>query len=336
MVLVTGATGFLGAHLACDLLLQGLEIKALHRSSSSLSEFNLIASYRLGDKKQEYLGRITWITGDILDYDSLLDALEGVEKVYHAAAVVSFWPKMREQMFRINVEGTANVVNACLEKKTGKLCYVSSIAALGRSYNKREIDEETPWTESELNSNYAKSKYRAEMEVWRGMEEGLTAVIVNPGVILGEGDWNKGSCRLFRNAFNGFPFYTRGVNGYVDVLDVTRAMILLMESNIKSERFVLVGENISVKDLFATADMVKRKASRRMEVKPWMAAIGWRIFSAMSMVSGREPMISKEIATTTTHQYYYSSRKIKELLFFRFTPIREVCQRISQYINITH
>lgn len=301
-----------------------------------MSEFNLIASYRLGDKKQEYLGRITWITGDILDYDSLLDALEGVEKVYHAAAVVSFWPKMREQMFRINVEGTANIVNACLEKKIGKLCYVSSIAALGRSYNKREIDEETPWTESELNSNYAKSKYRAEMEVWRGMEEGLTAVIVNPGVILGEGDWNKGSCRLFRNAFNGFPFYTRGVNGYVDVLDVTRAMLLLMESNIKSERFVLVGENISVKDLFATADTVKRKASRRMEVKPWMAAIGWRIFSAMSLVSGREPMISKEIATTTAHQYYYSSRKIKELLPFRFTPIREVCQRISQYINIMH
>ena len=197
MVFVTGATGLVGSHLVQALVQQGKPVRALYRSA--------VPAYTGADK-------VEWVQGDILDVISLEEALNGVSQVYHCAAVVSFNPKRINELFQVNVEGTANVVNACINAGVQKLLYVSSVAALGRMREDSAIDENMHWSPKTNNSEYGKSKYLAEMEVWRGIGEGLKAVIVNPTIILGAGDWNAGSTQIFKTVYNEFPWYTGGIN----------------------------------------------------------------------------------------------------------------------------
>lgn len=325
-VLLTGATGFLGAHVAAGLLERGFSVKALKRSTSSLDEFYYVLKMR--GMSDGIINKLRWRECDLLDTYTLAKETEGVEKIYHCAAIVSFWHKKREEMMHANVQGTANIVNCALDAGVKKLCYASSIAALGREKDGDRIDENTPWRDSKYNTQYAISKYLAEMEVWRGQEEGLDSVIVNPGIIIGEGNWDKGSCRLVNTAAKGFSFYTRGSNGYVDVLDVTRAMIELMGSKISGERFVLVEGNIPFKEFFALLSKEFGKPSPRIPVGRAMAQLARLFYGIKSLASGEEPLVTRETARNSQKSFYYINDKIKRELGFEFTPMEETIKRV--------
>lgn len=324
-VLLTGATGFLGAHLAISLLQRQTPVIAAKRANSSLQEFELVCKIRGVDA--QLLTNLQWVECDILDTIALEKVMQGVDVVYHTAAVVSFWPKRFDEMMLTNVQGTANVVNCALDAGVKKLCYSSSIAALGREKSGDIIDEESAWKESKYNSQYAISKYLAEMEVWRGVEEGLDAVMVNPGVILGEGKWDKGSCRLFDTVYKGLKFYTEGVNGYVDVLDVCRAMIQLTESDIKNQRYVMVGDNLMFKDFFARVAKALNKPAPSINVGPFLAQAARLMYAVKALISGHEPLVTKETARNSQEKFIYKSDKIKRDLAFEFTPVDETISR---------
>ncbi len=322
MILVTGGTGFVGAYVLFELLERGEEIKALKRENSNLQLIEKIFSYYTDDYKQ-LLSQVDWITGDINDIISLDEAMQGVRKIYHCAAVVSFEPKDKSSMFKTNIDGTANVVNAALKHSIEKFCYVSSIAAIGRAENDNLITEETSWKSSERNSNYAKSKYAAEREVWRGIEEGLNAVIVNPSVILGPGDWNLGSPKIFQTMWKGTKFYTTGVNGFVDVRDVAKAMVKLMNSSIVNQRFILSSENLSYQELFTQIMKAFGKEPQQIEATSWMLNVAWRVEKLKDLLFNSKPLITKETVSTSQNKYFYSSDKIKQQLSFDFILINQ-------------
>jgi nucleoside-diphosphate-sugar epimerase len=328
LIAVSGATGFLGAHLVCRLLKKGLQVRALKRSDSNMAEFEYIYSLLFinNDAKQN----LTWFEADVLDTPALEIALHGVDEVYHCAAMVSFSQKDKDIMMQANVQGTANMVNLSLIHGVKKFAFISSIAALGREKSGVHVTEKSKWVESKLNSNYAVSKYKAEMEVWRASMEGLNVVIVNPGVILGSGNWQKGSCALFNMAYKGMPFYTHGVNGYVDVLDVADATIQLMDNNIFAERFILVSENTSIKyflDETATQLNKKKPSIEVNKILAEMALIGSAI---AAFFTGKKPNLTKETSRASLNKYYYSNQKIKDKIGFEFIPIK---QTIAQTCN---
>jgi nucleoside-diphosphate-sugar epimerase len=278
---------------------------------------------------------VEWVEGDVLDILSLQDAMEGMDVVIHSAAIVSFHRKDRARMYQVNVEGTANVVNMAMEAGVKRLVHISSIAALGRTSDGRTVNEEKKWEENKNNTHYGRSKYKAELEVWRAMAEGLNAVILNPSTILGFGDWHSGSCALFRNAYNEFGWYSPGLNGFVDVEDVARATVLMMETDITEERFIVNGDNWPFKRLLHTmADgFGKKRASR--ETKAWLLGLAWRLEAVKSWFGKHKPLLTKESARVAhSRTVFDSSKLLKALPEFEFKPleqsIREAC---GKYVN---
>ncbi|MEI7663999.1 MAG: NAD-dependent epimerase/dehydratase family protein, partial [Bacteroidota bacterium] len=249
-------------------------------------------------------------------------------EIYHCGAVVSFYPKDHKTMLKVNIEGTANLVNKALEHKVAKFCYVSSVATLGRAENNDVSTEETYWVPSGKNSVYGISKYGAEREIWRGMEEGLNAVIINPSVILGPGFWQDNS-GLFRLVYEGLKYYTRGVNGYVDARDISKAMISLMDQDIFGERFICSAANLSYQDFFTLIAKHLNKPAPAVNVPPSMTAVAWRAEAVRAFLTGSRPEVTREMATTTSQVYTYSSAKLCKTLNFTFRPvedsIREIC-----------
>ncbi len=295
---------------------------ATYRSESKLELARKIFSFYNPDW-QPLFSKIKWLKLDLADVAALGEALEQVDLLYHCAARISFEGNDGTGMVRDNTTTTANVVNAALQGGIKKMVHVSSVAALGRGANEKTIDEKSRWTESKANSAYARSKYLSELEVWRGMEEGLNAVIVNPSIILGPGDWSQGSPTMFRTIAGGFKFFSHGINGFVDVRDVAEVMIRLMRSEIHSERFVVVAENRSYRDVFfAIADClgVKRPS---VEAKPWMGAIVWRLVKFKTALFGGKAMVTKETVRTSFQKSFYSNKKVKEKLGMEFRPVEE-------------
>lgn len=314
MILVTGASGLLGSHLIKELSKQGEQIKALYCNT----------------RQPENAKGVEWIKGDISDVVFLEEVMQDVDKVYHCAAIVSFNPGQKNILNHVNIEGTANVVNACLQAGVKKLLFVSSVAALGRVQgDATPINEKMKWIEGESSSEYGKSKYLAEMEVWRGIGEGLPAVIVNPVIILGAGDWDKGSTEIFKSAYNEFPWYTKGVNGFVDVLDVVKAVQLLMNGNPVNERFILCSENVSYKEIFTEIAGCFNKKPPYKEVNSLIAEMVWRWESLKAMVTHKLPLLSKETARTAQAKIYYDNSKLKCYApNFEYTPLKETLKRI--------
>jgi dihydroflavonol-4-reductase len=328
-VFVTGATGFLGAHLVCALLQKGYSIKALKRPQSAMSEFDFISGLYFGQERELGVKNLEWVIGDINDYDSLEENIETGQLVYHCAALVSFSQADKALLFKTNVKGTENIVNACLEKKCGKLIYVSSTAAVGRAAPGQMSDETDEWDEKDRPSNYSISKYYAELEVWRGIEEGLNAVIVNPPLIIGPCNWQKTTGRFFINASRNFPFYTQGSNSFVYVEDVCKAMFLLAESAINSERFLVVGENMQWRDFMNTVSDAMGKKRPFIEVTPWIAGMAWRTLGVLSFLIGKRPMVTKESARSSLQKIMFSSNKLKAALNFEFTPMQEAITKTA-------
>ena len=323
MILVTGGTGLLGSRLIYDLVRSGEKVRAIKRPTSDLATIKNIFNYYSPSEKN-LIENIEWIEGDVMDMFSLLEAMEGVTKVYHCAAMVSFNPKARDKMMKVNIEGTANIVNACLEKEIGKLCYASSVAAIGQPHtapSQEESTEKTPWKASPKNSNYTISKYASEQEVWRGIEEGLNAVIVNPSIIIGPGNWRKSSANMFPRVWKGLKYYTTGINGFVDVRDVSTAMISLMNSEIKSERFIITAENLPFKKVFdRIAEFLGKKRAQK-KISPLLIEILWRTEKIRSWITGSKPFITKEIAIEASLKHFYSNKKIKQAIDLEFIPI---------------
>ena len=277
-VLVTGGTGFIGAYIIQELITKGYSVKALHRRNN----FPFYIS-------KETLSKVEWIQGDILDVVTLENAMENVDAIIHSAAIVSFDKKLREQMYRINVEGTANVVNLALEKNIKRLIHISSVAAIGRTAKGQTVDEEKKWVTSSLNTHYAISKQKSEMEVWRAMAEGLSAVIVNPSTVLGFGNWNSSSTAIFKNIYNGFSWYSEGENGFVDVKDVAEVAVALIDTEITGQRFILNGDNWPFRKLFnSIADQFKKPQPHRLAT-PFLGEIAWRLEHLKSYFSGHRP-----------------------------------------------
>ncbi|MBI1222295.1 MAG: NAD-dependent epimerase/dehydratase family protein [Bacteroidetes bacterium] len=332
MILLTGATGFLGSHVCATLLENGYQVRACRRINSSLQEFHQIMKWRLGNDWEEQYPSPEWVYADILDYESLMDAMSGVEAVFHVAAIVSFWSKRRDELFEVNVEGTANVVDACLESEIPWMIHTSSIAAIGRDDKHPQINENSEWINTPNNSQYAISKHLAELEVWRGREEGLKASMVNPGIILGEGDWTKGSCRLLKKIADGLPYYTQSQNGYVDVIDVAKALLALYQKRIDGERFILVGESLTARDLIQTGAQVFGNKEARIEIHPWMMRIAAYVSTLISYFNKKEPLITKETAATATHTYQYATEKSKNELNIQYNSLESLFRRIQSII----
>lgn len=334
MILVTGGTGLIGSYLLLDLTRSGEKVRALKRPTSDLSHVRNI--FNIYENNHEMLfNKIEWIEGDLLDILSLEEAMDDVEEVYHAAATVSFYRRDKWSMLRNNIEGTENVVNAALEKKIRKLCFVSSIAALGRPENHDTlIDENLFWKESKYNSNYAISKYGAEREIWRGIEEGLNAVIVNPSIVLGIANTSKSIYKLFETVHRGLRFYPPGVNGYVDVKDVTRAMITLMKSDIKNERFILNNVNVSYQELFTKIALLYGKKPPTIRTNKIMIDMAWRAEWLRSVLTGKAPVLTRETARTSGKKSLYSSDKIKSRLNFQYRDFEETLKEYGDYYRM--
>jgi len=268
------------------------------------------------------------MNGDVLDVAALQEAMDGVDAVIHSAAKVSLVAKERNEMFKTNIEGTANLVNIAIEKNIRRFIHVSSVAALGRNVNGETVNEQQPWEEHKLNTNYAISKYSAEMEVWRGIGEGLNAAIVNPSTIIGYGDWNNSSCAIFKSVYEELPWYTNGINGFIDVEDVARAIVLLSESDIVGERFILSAENTSFKKLFdAIADSFGKRHPT-IEATPFLAEIAWRMEKIKSLFTRKSSVVTKESARIAMSKTYFDNSKILKFLpRLSFTPLQQTIEK---------
>jgi nucleoside-diphosphate-sugar epimerase len=326
MRFVTGGTGLIGSHLLFELVSAEKKVKALKRKTSDLQQVLKTFSW-YAENPQELFSRIEWVEGDMLDYFGLEKLLSGVEEIYHCAAIVSFDGKEKKQMIRNNVEGTANLVNAALENGVKKVCHVSSVSALGKSQNGYPVDELTNWTPSRKVTGYSQSKFFSETEIWRGIEEGLNAVIVNPSIVLGPGNWEAGSSRLFKTVWDGLNFYTKGVTGFVDVKDVAKAMVLLMEDknfeNCKNQRFLLNAENLSYRELFSRIADALGKPRPKMYAPPAITGLAWRAASVFSIFSKNSPAISRETAAAGHTETLFDGGKITRFIPFAYLPVSE-------------
>lgn len=324
MILVTGGTGLVGSHLLLHLAKQGEKIRALIRKSSSQQNVK-----RLFESNPELYQQIEWVDGDILDVLSLAEAMNGIEKVYHCAALISFMPKDRYRMLEVNRNGTANVVNLCLASRIKKLCYVSSVAAIDRVDECQIIDESAPWQENAAHSGYAISKQAAEREVWRGIAEGLNAVIVNPGIIIGPGNWHSGSGKLFSSVWNGLKFYSEGISGFISAADVAKCMYALMESDISEDRFILVSENLTYREvLFQIADCLQKKRPL-LRANKFLSQAAWRLAALVSFFTQKQPLITQETAASGLRKVSYSHQKIQSATGIQFEKINKAIEKTA-------
>jgi len=333
MILVTGGTGLVGSHLLYHLSLGNDKIRAIYRTTSSLEKVKKVFSFYTNDKT--LFSKIEWFQADITEVPAMIPAFVNVKQVYHCAAFISFNPKDYREMRKVNIHGTAIVVNLAIDAKIDKLCFVSSIAAVGDSSKGNSITEENEWNKELDNSGYSITKFGAEMEVWRASQEDVAVVIVNPGVILGSGFWNAGSGKIFTQVYNGLNYYTEGITGFVSVQDVVKPMILLMNSAIKNERFILVSENKSFKEIFfLIADAFGKKRPFR-KIKPWQTAIFWRLTWGISKITGIAPLLSKYSAKSAHSISRYSSEKIEKAVDFKFEKIEKSIKRICDaYLKV--
>ncbi len=333
MILLTGGTGLVGSHLLYELTLEGKKVRALKRKGSRIDIAEKIFEWYNPENYKNQFNLIEWVDGDLSDIFSLRDALQGVKNVYHCAAVVSFVPSERPKMLKINIDGTANLVNACLLENVEKLCHCSSIAAVGRPDKGTWVDESLIWKTSRKNSYYSISKFGAEREVWRGSEEGLKVVIVNPSVIIGPGDPYRSSARLFTTVKDGLRFYSSGSTGFVDARDVAKAMKELTESDIHDERYILNSENISYKKLFEIFAHHAKVKPPFFKAGRTLSEIAWRMEKIRSLVTGSNPLITKETARSANSRYEFSNEKIISELGLKFYTVEEAAENTAGFFE---
>ena len=326
MVLITGGTGLLGSHVIANQLIHGNEVRVLYREEQRKKIVQRLLSFYYPENAEEYFNRIDWVKGDVLDTEDLTKAMQNIEIVIHCAAIVSFRRRDFHRLWKVNREGTANVVNVALEANIRKLIHVSSTAAIGSDGQlpdgyKRETNH---WNANEIASTYSYTKFSAEKEVWRGIEEGLNAVIVNPSVMFGPGSWNETSLTIFKTLANGLKYYTAGGNAFVDVRDIADVISLLCENEIHSERFLVTGHNLKFKELFdKICTELNIKAPDKL-AGPTMTEIAWMLSSLKAYFTGKPSALTKESARSSQKTTRYSSDKLlKTFPEFKFRSIED-------------
>lgn len=329
MDLITGGTGIVGAHLLLERAEQGL-VRALFRKGSDRSIVEKVFQHYRADA-DVLLQRIEWAEGDVIDTDALAEAMQGIQHVYHCAAIVSFDPRDTGAMDRVNVGGTANVVNAALEAGVERLCHVSSTAAIGSAPAGVLRDESLPWLGGKNISAYAVSKYEAEMEVYRGIAEGLQAVIVNPCIVIGPGAPGRSSMTLMERLHRGTRFYPPGSNAMVDARDVAACMVQVLKQAPSGERFLLVGENIAYREAFEIFSKAFGKEPPSFALRAWMLHSAWRIERVRSWLSGSTPFVTKATAHSALIERGYSAKKVEALLGRRFRSVGEMAENMGAY-----
>ena len=333
MVLVTGATGLVGTHLVAELIKRGIRVRATRRAGSDTGRvYQLLEHYSVS--MEQYSELLDWVELDLLNPVDAYGAISGTEVVYHTAAMISFDPRDRKEILKNNVQITGNIVNACLDQNIKKLCYTSSTSALGSALMNEKATEGSPWIADESRTSYSLSKYRSEMEVWRGIAEGLNAVIVNPSIIVGPGDWIRGSSRMFKVVWDGLKYYTEGVTGYVDVRDVVNAMIWLAESEISGERYIISSENLSYREVFTlVAHELGRKPPEKLAT-PFLLGITYRIDWLRSILFRSKRILTREAIMAGQQKKYYSNKKITDAMGIQFIPVaRSVKDTASVFLS---
>lgn len=322
MILVTGATGFLGSYLVRYLVRQNFKVRALKRATSDLS--------LLGEAKD----RVEWAEGDVTDIAALEEAFKEVTKVYHVASVVALSASGAENMMLSNVEGTANVVNLALEHNIEKLLYVSSSTVFKAKEKNEPVDEEINEEKEELESTYGVSKFLGEREVWRGIAEGLNAVIANPTTLIGAGRWSESSTRLFEQVAKGQLFYPNGSNGYADVRDAAKILIQLMESDLQGERYIINAENRTFRDMiFEVADKLGVKRPP-FAMNNWVIPVGRAFDAVRSKLTGTQPVFTADVARITASEIQFNNKKIKTALNFTFAPVSQaIDETVKKFIE---
>jgi len=336
MILVTGGSGLVGSHLLLQLRTEGRKVRVLKRRTTDTGWIRRIFDFYEPRKGEAFFSGIEWVNGDITDSDSLEEAFSEVDTVYHTAGYVSFDPGENRKLMNINVRGTRNMIDLALDNGIKKFCHVSSVASLGKHLekNKLRVSENNYRKMKKEKSGYGFSKLLAELEVWRGMQEGLQAAIVNPVIILGPGNWNRGSASLFKSIRKGLSFYPSGSNGYVDARDVARVMTILMEKNISGERFILCAENLSFRRLFTMI-------AGEFEVKPPPYRAGGTLMLTAAMadclfsrITGRPHQITRETARSGNEQVFYSSNKVRNTLGYEFIPVEEAIRNAVRFYRM--
>lgn len=319
MVLITGASGFLGRHLVRYLSAKGVRLRALYHSHPPRHDI-------------DHLPGVEWMQCDLLDVYAVQEAMAGITDIYHCAAIVTFDPRRRKEMLHFNPESTANIVNEALQQQVRKMVYVSSIAALGRTGEQtKEVTEEEEWGESRYNSAYGISKYLAEMEVWRGIGEGLNAVIINPGIIIGEGSGHDISSRLMKMVYREFPFYSKGVTSWVGAEDVVRIVTGLMDSDIEGERFIVSNANLPFREVLAKMATALNKRPARYYATSWMTSLAWRLSMLRSNIIGDSPLITRETVNNANSVCLYNNNKLLTMLTgFTYTPLERSIEAMAR------
>ncbi len=331
MNLVTGATGLLGAHVMLELLKRGEKVRGLRRKESQLIFVKEI--FDLYPETGHLFDEIEWCEGDVLEIDSLFDAISDCTNVYHCAAVVSYHADDRDAMYLVNVEGTANVVNVSLEKKINRLCFVSSIAALGKSKPNDVLNENAEWIDSAYNTHYGITKNLSEMEVWRGIQEGLDAIVVNPGFIIGPGNFDRSSATVFRKIDEGLSYFPPGGTGFVGVQDCASMMVDLMKKSAGGERFILVAENLTMQEVFTDIASGLSKPLPTKEATPTIMNIARYAEWVKEKLTGRKALVTKESVKNASIRFFYENKKVVEILGRGFAPVGESISSTARFFK---
>ncbi len=335
MILVTGGTGLVGSHLLLDLTRSGKKVRAIYRSKESLTAVKKVFSYTNSEERtEELLRQIEWVKADIIDIPALDKAFKGITRVYHCAALISFDPSMDATLRKVNIEGTANIVNFCIKNDIEKLCFVSSIATLDKKPGENIISETSHWNKENDHNMYSITKYGAEMEVWRASQEGIPVVIINPGIIIGAGYWSSGSGEIFRRIAKGLKYYIPKTTGFVGVTDVVKTMRFLMESPVKNEQFIVISENVSFEKVLTKVAEVLKKPAPKNRLQPWMVYTGWLLEVLKSPFSSKERKLNRYSSKTVFQDHYYSNEKVISQTGHEFEPIEEVIEDSAKLFRI--
>ena len=330
MNLITGATGMLGTHIMIELLKRGESVRALRRSQSDIA----MVSHVFDFYQSPHFSNIEWVDGDVLDMHSLIDAMIGCTRVFHCAAIVSYHPDDRQTMYAINVEGTENVINVALQQGGIKVGFVSSIAAIGKAKNNDTVDEESEWVDGDFNTHYAITKQRSEMEFWRGIHEGLDGVAFNCGFIVGPGDFTRSSPSLFLKISEGMMFYPPGGSGFIAAVDCARIIVELTLSSVNAERYILVSENLSMKELFQSTAEALGVRVPSIEAKPWMMHSARWVESLREMLGGRKALVTAETVRNAAVRFYFNNEKLRTIYSAPFTPIQDAIRETAAFYNL--
>ncbi|HET8885362.1 MAG TPA: NAD-dependent epimerase/dehydratase family protein [Salinimicrobium sp.] len=328
MILVTGGTGLVGAHLLLQLTSSGEKVRAIYRKNNLHQVLDTFSFYHSKEEARNLYNQIEWVKADVLDIPALTDAFKNIDRVYHCAALVSFDMADSRKLRKVNIEGTANVVNLCIASEVKKLCFVSSIATLNKTVGSEKITEETAWNPSIFHTDYEITKYGAEIEVWRATQEGVNAIIVNPGIILGPG--YSGSADIFLKVKNGLKFHFPKITGFVGVHDVVNAMVALMNSNIKNEHFILVSENESFKNVLEKIAFHLNQKPPTISLKPWMVKMGWFLQFFYGLFGGKK-QLNRDSSKSLFETSIYSNEKTLNNLNFQFEPLEKVISKSADF-----